>query len=95
MDDPFESVGSVFSLRNLNYPLYFCTKHIEHFAMDIESTEYFSSSRIYGKTMVVEDIIVFEDMFAYIEVPTFYLFLYRSDILHEHLTLYEWISLWV
>ena len=45
--------------------------------------------------MVVEDIIVFEDMFAYIEVPTFYLFLYRSDILHEHLTLYEWISLWV
>ena len=44
---------------------------------------------------MIKYIIIFEDMFAYIEISPFDLFLYRGDIFHEHLALDERISLWM
>jgi hypothetical protein len=45
--------------------------------------------------MMIENIIIFEDMLSYIEVPSFHLFLYSCDIACELPTLDEWITFWV
>lgn len=59
--------------------------------MDICSLEYPIATSVDGKTMLIEYIIIFEDMLAYIEVATFDLLLYGSDISHEGLGLDEGI----
>jgi hypothetical protein len=51
--------------------------------MDIGSFEDPTATSIYGETVLVEYIIILEDVFAYIEVATFDLFLDRGDISHE------------
>ena len=61
--------------------------------MDISSLEDAIATGIDGETMLVEDIIIFENMLAYIEVATFDLLLYCGDISHESLGLDEGIML--
>ena len=61
--------------------------------MDIGSLEYSIATSIDGESVLIEDIIIFEDMLAYIEVATFDLLLYCGDISHESLGLDEGIML--
>ena len=42
--------------------------------------------------MMIQYIVVFENVFSYIEISPFYLFLYRGDIFHEHIALDKGIS---
>lgn len=63
--------------------------------MDIDSFEDAMSTCIDSETVMIQDIIIFEDMFSYIEITTFDLLLNCGDVFHEHLALDEWISLWM
>jgi hypothetical protein len=63
--------------------------------MDISTREDLRSTRVYRETVMIEDIIVFEDMFPDIKISSFDLFLYGGDIFREHTTLDERISLWM
>ena len=42
---------------------------------------------------MVQYVIIFEDMFPHVKVPSFHLFLDRVNIAHEHSTLYERVTL--
>lgn len=59
--------------------------------MDIGSLEYTIATSIDGETVLIEDIIIFEDMLAYVEVAAFDLLLYCGDISHQSLGLDEGI----
>ena len=61
--------------------------------MDICSLKDTISARIYGKAVMIEDIIILEYMFSDIKISPLNLFLYSGDIFHEGFTLYKWISL--
>lgn len=78
-----------------NRTIDFAPNHLDDIRMYISSIDYFSSTRIDRKTMVIQDIIILEDVFSNVKIPTLYLFLDGRDIPHEHLALDQWITLWM
>lgn len=66
-------------------------EHFENFHVDVFSLEDSVAASIDGESMLIQNIVIFENVFSNVKITTFNLFLNHCDIPHECLGFDEWI----